>query len=135
MNNSKQNTAVDCMPEYEFSEKDAEVVKRFATKCLIEAILIAVIGILGIIGPSILLGAGLLTGGMALVMIIQNILFVVIGAAFYPPYENLRNVAITQGSDIPELMKGMRKLNKLFVYLIYFVLASMTCDIIMIVLS
>ena len=123
------------MSKYEFSKEDSEVVKRFATKCIIEAHLIALIGIFGIIGPAILLSAGQLDLGLGIVMIIQNILFVVISVAFFPPYAHLRNVAITEGSDIPELMKGMRKLNRLFVFLIYFVIGSAVCDIFMIVLS
>ena len=123
------------MTKYEFTKEQSKDIKGFATKCLIESILIALIGVFGIIGPAILLSAGLLDLGLGTVMIIQNCLFVGIGAAFYSPYDNLRKVADTEGSDIPELMKGMRKLNTLFACLMYFVIASITCDIIMIILS
>jgi hypothetical protein len=121
------------MPEYEFNKEQSKVIKAVATKCVVEAILIMLIGIFGIIGPLIILST--ISTGMAIAMIIQSILFVAIGAAFYPPYTSLKKVAETEGSDITDLMKGIRKLSTLFKLLIFFILGSIICDVIMIVLS
>ena len=115
------------MPEYEFNKDESKIINATAIRCLTEGTLIIAMGIVKLI---IALNFISILGTIA--AIVQAILFIGMGAFFFPPYLNFRKVAVTEGSDISELMKGMKTLSILFLLISLIVVGSIICDIIMI---
>ena len=123
------------MTEYEFNEEQNKIIKGVATRCIVQAILLALGGVFGIIGTAFLTNFSAISPALSIVLFIQSSLFIAMGIAFYPPSANFKRVATTEGSDLTEVMKGLKKLNWGFKLLITLILGSIGCDIIIILLS
>ncbi len=117
------------MPGYEFNKDQNKIINATAIRCITEGTLIIAMGIV-----KIIIGINMISQVAMIATIAQGILFIAMGLVFFPPYINLRKVAVTEGSDIPELMKGMRKLSMLFLLISLFVVGSIVCDLLIILL-
>jgi hypothetical protein len=118
------------LPGYEFNKEESKIINATAIRCLTEGTLIVMMGIV-----KIVIGISLVSPIPIAASIVQAIIFIAMGLVFFPPFISLRKVAVTEGSDIPELMKGMRKLSMLFLFLVVFVVGSILCDLILILLA
>ena len=115
------------MPGYEFNKDQSKIINATAIRCVTEGSLIIAMGVV-----KIVIAFNLILPSAMIAALAQAILFIAMGALFFPPYLNFRKVAVTEGSDISELMKGMKKLSMLFLLISLIVVGSIVCDLIMI---
>ena len=97
---------------YEFSDSEAETMWLFGNKLTILGLLMIIGGILGIAMGALSLGAG--DKIRAMIILIEAIFLIVIGVVLFRPSDNFKNIAISEGKDIPELMRGVFEFNQAF---------------------
>ena len=123
------------MSGYEFNEAQSKIIKGVATRCILQSIFLVVIGLIAVIEAVLMTIQNKLSPTLMIIFVIQGILFIGMGVAFYPPSANFKRVATTKGSDIKELMEGLRKLNFGFKLLIIIILGSIAIDFLVILVS
>ena len=97
---------------YEFSDSDANLIKRVGFRMTSEGVLLIAAGVAGII-----YGLAHFSGGdhIALtVYMVQSIVEIVIGVSLIGVPSFFTRVAETSGKDIDELMGGMSKMSGAF---------------------
>ncbi|MHA2253112.1 MAG: hypothetical protein ACXAD7_22305 [Candidatus Kariarchaeaceae archaeon] len=114
--------------EYEIPHEIAEDIKLSATTFIVQAILLALIGIV-----SGLTALGNDETSKAFLMLIQAILFIIMGVVFFLPSDNFRRISATEGRDITELMTGFRELNFGFLFIIGSITGLVIIDIILLI--
>jgi len=98
------------MADYEFSEKDNERISGLANVMKWFGLLVALGGAVSTLFAIV----GLFTFGFGLESIlgvINGIVLIAFGLAFYLPTDNLKRIATTEGNDIPELMTALGEMN------------------------
>ncbi len=121
------------MSEYEFDENQEKAIKNVATRCIVQAVLLALGGIMGILTELVLLANRELI--LAIVLMAQASLQIFMGIFFFRPADNFRRIASTEGRDISELMIGLNDLGVGVKIIVFLVLGSVVFDIIIILLS
>ncbi len=121
------------MSEYEFDKNQEQVIKNVATRCIVQAVLLAIGGIMGVLTELILLANKQFM--IAIALMAQAALQIVMGILFFRPADNFRRIAGTQGRDISELMIGLNDLSVGFKIIVFLVLGSVVLDLVIILLT
>ena len=121
------------MGKYEFTEPQNKIIRNVAWRCIVQSILLMLIGVAGYIGTWYILGT--LTPLVLMVKIIQGTMFILMGIVFFPPSLNFLKVTTTKGSDIQLLMNGLSRLKLGIMLIVIFILGSIVCDVLLILIS
>ena len=97
---------------YEFSDDEAETMWLFGNKLTILGLLMVIGGILGIAMGFLSFDQSDKTRVM--IQLIEAIFLVIIGIVLFRPSDNFKNIAISEGKDIPELMQGVFEFTQAF---------------------
>ncbi|MHA1941363.1 MAG: hypothetical protein ACW97P_06525 [Candidatus Hodarchaeales archaeon] len=116
---------------YEFRDEDANVIENVGNKAFFLALFFAFGGLILIIIAGI--NEDNYSNGIVFWLVLQGILQVAIGILFLRPSDNFTNVATTEGRDIEELMTGLKEMAWGFKMFVYFLLATVIIDAILIV--
>ncbi len=121
------------MGKYEFTELQNKIIRNVAWRCIVQSILLMLIGVAGYFGTWYILGT--LTPLVLVVKIIQGSLFIGMGLVFFPPSLNFLKVTTTKGNDIALMVNGLRRLKLGIILIVIFVLGSIVCDVLLILIS
>ncbi len=106
---------------YEFSREEERVINNFAVKTAIIGILFGVLSVFLLI--SVLLDSDISTTDRIFRSILAGLQIPIAVLLIYPGL-NFRNVMRTEGSDIQELMTGIRKL-KLSLWVLLYIIVGL----------
>jgi hypothetical protein len=121
------------MAEYEFTEEQNVVINGVNMRLIVQAILIAIVGALQLTTSIILFGDKSAT--FSILLIVQSIFIIMAGLVFIRPTSHLRMVTTTEGTDITEMMKGMKKLSFAVGSVVVLILLAVCCDVLLNVLT
>ena len=121
------------MAEYEFTEDQNVIINGFSYRLIAQSLLFGVIGTIQFVAALLLIEQNSLS--TSVLLILQAIFLFLIAPVFIRPSANLKLVTTTEGSDITEMMKGLKKLSFGFMMIIVLVVLAIVCDILMAVLS
>jgi hypothetical protein len=119
------------MTQYEFTPEQNKVIGHVALRCMVNAVLLALLGVVGLIGALISLGDNVVL--ISIVGILYGVVFITMGVMFFRPADNFRRVTTTEGSDITEIMTGLNELRGGFRLVSILILALLVLDVITIV--
>ncbi len=114
--------------EYEFSDKDAKLIKSVGFRLTTQGILLALLGIVGLL--IVFTKDADFSQIKNVVLLIQSIIEVAIGVVLLLAPAYFSRVDSTQGHDITELTSGLGKLATSFMYVWVFILLLAVLDII-----
>ncbi len=114
---------------YEFSADHNKTMISVSTLALVLASLFIIGGIAGFIDALVDVRGDKL-GTYAIVQLIQGILQFGIGVLIIPAVLSFRNVATTEGSDIKNLMEGLKKMGKTFYLLALMLMITIVLGIV-----
>ena len=97
------------MSQYEFTPEQNSVIRAVALRCVVQAVLFAILGAITIV-IWFATKSGL-SGYMSFVSIFAALLLIAMSIVFYRPADNLRRITTTSGNDITELMTAMKEFN------------------------
>ena len=112
---------------YEFSSSEDTIIHGVGLRGLLMGILLIFIALVDFVRMyqkevDIDLSTGL--------TIFQNVMLILIALAFVLPFNNFRNIAKTQGKDIPELMSGLSKMTYSFIIIATVMAISILSEIV-----
>ena len=110
------------LSEYEFDKNQEQVIKNVATRCIIQAVLIILGSITGFLPDIIYLAHR--QSEFTVILLVQAVLQIIIGILFLRPVNNFRRIASTEGSDISELMIGLKDLSISFMIIVFLILGN-----------
>lgn len=119
------------MTQYEFTPEQNKVIGHVALRCVVNAVLLALIGVVGLIGALITLGDNVVL--ISIVGILYGVVFITMGVMFFRPADNFRRVITTEGNDISEVMTGLNELRGGFRLVSIMIIALLVLDVITIV--
>jgi hypothetical protein len=119
------------MTQYEFTSEQNKVIGHVALRCMINAVLLALLGVVGLIGALISLGDNVAL--ISIVGILYGVVFITMGVMFFRPADNFRRVTTTEGSDITEIMTGLNELRGGFRLVSIMIIALLVLDVITII--
>lgn len=119
------------MTQYEFTPEQNKVIGHVALRCVVNAVLLALLGVVGLIGSLIALGDNVAL--ISIVGILYGVVFIAMGVMFFRPADNFRRVTTTEGSDITEIMTGLSELRGGFRLVSIMIIALLVLDVITIV--
>ncbi len=102
------------MASYEFSEEDAEVLWRFGNQLMILSILVLLTGFLGLLTSLITFTKSSFNLERNWFASISFVLLFPIAYLLFLPSNHFKQIAISEGSDLKELMAGLSLFTKSF---------------------
>ena len=119
------------MTQYEFTPEQNKVIGHVALRCVVNAVLLALLGVVGLVGALISLGDNVAL--ISIVGILYGVVFITMGVMFFRPADNFRRVTTTEGSDITEIMTGLNELRGGFRLVSILIIALLVLDVITII--
>ena len=121
------------MAEYEFTEDQNVIINGFSLRLITQSVLFGLFGITQIILAVLTFNQHI--AFVAILLLLQGIFLFLVGPIFVRPSANLRMVTTTEGSDITEMMRGIKKLRFGFFMAVVLAAAIIVCDVIITIMS
>jgi len=114
--------------EYEFSDKDAKLIKTVGFRLTTQGVLLALLGVVGLL--IVFTKDADFSQLKNVVLLLQSIIEIGIGIVLLLAPAYFSRVDSTQGHDITELTTGLNKLATSFMYVWIFILVLAVLDIV-----
>lgn len=115
------------MSEYELNQAESKIMEKVALRGRIQAGLLTIVGLVGLIAAFTMIGKGSTLG--IVLGLLYSVLFIVMGVVFLRPTDNFLKVARTTGSDLSEIMQGLRELSQGFKIMCILLIPCILMDI------
>jgi len=119
------------MAQYEFTPEQNKVIGHVALRCIVNAVLLALLGLVGLV--TAIMSFGEAVPLLSIVGLLYGIVFITVGVTFFRPADNFRRVTTTQGNDITEVMTGLKELRGGFKLVSILIIVCLILDVITIV--
>jgi len=119
------------MSEYELNKEESNLMEKIAMRGRIQAVLLTIVGLIGLVGAFTMVGK---SSSFAIILgLLYSVIFIVMGIVFLRPTDNFLKVARTTGSDMSEIMKGLRELSRGFMILCLLLIPCIVMDILIVI--